>query len=63
MPRTLARLATAAAVLGVAVVTAGPAAAVAPPPSNTGEQDCRVLASICHPGLHIGWENHRNVGG
>jgi hypothetical protein len=39
---------------------AGPAAAA--PPSQTGERDCRWTA-VCNPGLHQGWDNHRNVGG
>lgn len=64
MRRRLGLLAvTAMLTAGGAIAAAGPAAAVAPPPSNTGDHDCRVLASNCNPGLRIGWENHRNVGG
>jgi hypothetical protein len=68
MRRTLVRLATATlAVLGAALVAAGPAAAsadqVAPPPDRTaGEHDCRFPV-VCHPGLHLGDGNGRNVGG
>jgi hypothetical protein len=68
MRRTLVRLATATlAVLGVALVTAGPALAsadeVAPPPSTTSERDCG-FTSVCWPGQHQGWVNPpRNVGG
>jgi hypothetical protein len=68
MPRTLVRLATVTSVVvGAGLFAMGPAAAsadqVAPPPSTTGEADCRVLVTICHPGLHTGWDKHRNVGG
>ena len=64
MRRTLVRLATATtAVLGAALVAAGPAAAREVPPPPTDDHDCRVLVSNCHPGLHLGWENKRNVGG
>ena len=63
MRRTLVVLATAASVtLGVAGPAAASADHVPPPPSTTGDQHCR-LASDCHPGLHKGWENKRNVGG
>jgi hypothetical protein len=67
MRRTFLSLATATtAVLGAALVAAGPAAAadpVAPPPSTTGEQDCG-FTSVCWPGQHRGWTSSpRNVGG
>jgi hypothetical protein len=67
MRRTFARLATATtAVLGAALVAAGPAAAadsVAPPPSTTGEPNCG-FTMVCWPGQHRGWTTSpRNVGG
>ena len=67
MRHTLVRLATAtSAVLGAALVAAGPAVAadtVAPPPSTTEERDCG-FTSVCWPGQHRGWTTPpRNVGG
>jgi hypothetical protein len=40
-------------------VAAAAAASAAPP---EGHQDCR-FPSVCHPGLHLGGGNGRNVGG
>ena len=47
--------------VGGAIAAAGPASAVAPPPSGD-QHDCR-LVSVCWPGQHLGWQHHRNVGG
>ena len=66
MRRILVRLATAtSAVLGAALVVAGPAAAAADPaaPPTRDQHDCRFV-SVCWPGQHHGWyESPRNVGG
>ena len=61
VPRRLGLLVTATGLAFMAAVSlAGPATAA--PPSPTNEQDCRWTA-VCHPGLHTGWDKHRNVGG
>jgi hypothetical protein len=66
MRRTFVRLATATtAVLGAALVAAGPAAAAADPaaPPTGNQHDCRII-SVCWPGQHRGWDTPpRNVGG
>jgi hypothetical protein len=60
----LRRLGLLVATTGLAVTAAmtlaGPAAAA--PPDRPSEHDCRWTA-VCHPGLHTGWDKHRNVGG
>ncbi len=53
-------VATSALAVAGAIALAGSASAA--PPSQTGEHDCRWTA-VCNPGLRLGWENHRNVGG
>ena len=61
MLRRLGSLAaTAAAAVTMTVPLAGEA--VAAPPSQSDERDCRVTA-VCHPGQHLGWDHHRNIGG
>ena len=59
----LRRLGLLAASVGAAVTLAiflaGPAAAAPPSPTD---HDCR-WTSPCNPGLHNGWDHHRNVGG
>jgi hypothetical protein len=64
MRRTVVRLAAVTSLtLAAAVGVAGPALAVAPPPDKTaGKHDCRFPV-VCHPGLHLGDGNGRNVGG
>ena len=44
-------------------VAAAGAASAAPPQDATGERDCRFPVAICHPGLHLGADKGRNVGG
>jgi hypothetical protein len=61
MRRVLAVLAVGASVVLGGVALASPASA-APPDKANGQHDCRVLA-VCNPGVHNGWDNHRNVGG
>jgi hypothetical protein len=53
-------VATTGLALTTAVTLAAPASAA--PPSQTDERDCRWTA-VCNPGLHTGWDNHRNLGG
>ena len=53
-------VATTGGALAVAISVAGPAAAA--PPSQSNEHDCRSTA-VCNPGLHLGWDHHRNIGG
>jgi hypothetical protein len=53
-------VATTGAAVTVAISLAGPAAAA--PAPRTSDHGCPSTA-VCNPGRHLGWENHRNLGG